>query len=351
MNDSSPVGTPMDETVPAPASGDQPLLRAERLRVVFRVGQRGLPAVNDVDLTVSPGETVGLVGESGSGKSTLARTLIRAYEPTSGRIVYDGQDITHASEGALKPVRRSMQMVFQDPYASLDARMSVRRIIAEPLLAHRVGSRREIRERVAQLLEDVGLPPDSGDRLPAQFSGGQRQRISIARALALETKLLIADEPVSALDVSIQAQIVNLLQDIQRDRGLAYLVIAHDLALIHEMCDRVAVLYLGEVVEEGPADHVVTNPQHPYTAALLAATPVPNPDHGRERIVLHGEPPSALDPPSGCNFHPRCPIARPHCAEESPPLAELPDGRRAACFYPGELTAVGRVDGRSQEHC
>lgn len=341
MTDSSPAGIRMtepDRIVEERSAA--PLLEAEDLRVVFRVGSRGLPAVDGVDISVAPGETLGLVGESGSGKSTLARTLIRAYEPTSGRIIFDGQDITSASERELREVRRSMQIVFQDPYASLDARMSVRRIIAEPLVAHGYGSRREIRQRVDQLLEDVGLPPSSADRLPSQFSGGQRQRISIARALALDTRLLIADEPVSALDVSIQAQIVNLLREIQDTRGLAYLVIAHDLALVHELCDRVAVLYLGRIVEEGPTEQVVASPQHPYTAALLSATPVPDPQRARERIVLAGEPPSAMEPPSGCSFHPRCPIARPDCAEQTPPLVELSSGQRAACFYPGELEAA-----------
>lgn len=317
---------------------DQPLLSTRDLRVSFRVGRRRLVAVDGVSLEVRPGETVGLVGESGSGKSTFARAVMRAYEPDSGSIHFGGRDITHLSERALKPIRRELQMVFQDPYASLDPRMSVRQIVGEPLVAHGAGSRRQVDERVAALLADVGLPASAARDLPAQFSGGQRQRISIARALALEPRMLIADEPVSALDVSIQAQIVNLLRDIQEARGIAYFVIAHDLALVHELSDRVAVLYLGQIVEESPTEQLVREPQHPYTVALLSAAPSPRREQRRrERIILAGDPPSAIDPPTGCRFHPRCPIARPRCALEAPPLAEISSGRRVACFYPGEL--------------
>lgn len=308
------------------------LLQAQDLRVTFRVGGRALHAVDGVSLSVGRGQTVALVGESGSGKSTVALTLMREHEPEAGRILFDGTDITHTAQRALKPVRRRMQMIFQDPYSSLDPRMSVRRIIAEPLRAHGIGERRKIAAQVAGLLEDVGLPPDAADRLPSQFSGGQRQRIAIARALALEPDLLVADEPVSALDVSIQAQIVNLLADIQRDRGISYLVISHDLALVHHIADVVAVMYLGRIVEQGEARAVVAAPRHPYTAALIsAAAPLP-----RERVVLRGDPPSPINRPTGCAFHPRCPAAQARCAVESPPLVQVAPGASVACFYPLE---------------
>ncbi|WP_433499969.1 ABC transporter ATP-binding protein [Sphaerimonospora sp. CA-214678] len=312
------------------------VLSAEDLRVEFAVGHRRLVAVDGVSLGVSAGETLALVGESGSGKSTIALTLMRAHEPDSGRIVFEGTDITHLPERRLKPIRRRLQMVIQDPYASLDPRMTIGRVVAEPLVAHRWGDRRQITDRVVELLELVGLNANAMNRYPSQFSGGQRQRISIARALALEPSMIIADEPVSALDMSIQAQIINLLDTLQQERDLAYLVIAHDLALVHQISDRVAVLYLGRVVEEGPTDQVVWSPQHPYTAALLSATPTAD-NPTRERIVLAGDPPSAIDRPSGCHFHPRCPIARTRCALETPPLVEIRAGVRAACFYPGEL--------------
>ena len=322
------------ETRPAE---DGALLTAQDLAVTFRAGRRRLYAVDGVSLCVHRGETVGLVGESGSGKSTLALTLMRAHAPERGRITFDGTDITNLDARALKPIRRRLQMIFQDPYSSLDPRMSVRRIIAEPLVAHGQGSRAEIAARVAQLMDAVGLPPDAAERVPAQFSGGQRQRIAIARALALEPAMLIADEPVSALDVSIQAQIINLLRDIQARLDIAYLVIAHDLALVHQISDRIIVMYLGKVVEEGPADAVIGAPQHPYTVALLSATPTPEPGSGRTRLVLRGEPPSPIDRPAGCPFHPRCPIVRDRCRHEVPPLRANGNGRMSACFAPGEL--------------
>jgi oligopeptide/dipeptide ABC transporter ATP-binding protein len=323
----------------------EPLLHAEDLKVTFNVGGgRSLHAVDNVSLTVHKGQTVAVVGESGSGKSTVALTLMRAHQAQGGRIRFDGQDITHIGERALAGVRRRMQIVFQDPYASLDPRMSVGRIVAEPLRVHRTGDRRHIDARVAELLTAVGLPPEAARRLPAQFSGGQRQRIAIARALALEPELLIADEPVSALDVSIQAQIVNLLRQLQRERGMAYLIISHDLALVHHIADRVVVMYLGRVVEEGGVDDVVAEPGHPYTAALLSATPVAD-SSGRERIVLRGEPPSAIDRPSGCAFHPRCPIAEDRCATEDPPVAEIAPGRWVRCFYPGRLPGPRLLSG------
>ncbi|GAA0711145.1 ABC transporter ATP-binding protein [Dactylosporangium roseum] len=316
-----------------------PVLTTEDLRVEFTVGHQTLVAVDGVSLSVAAGETLALVGESGSGKSTVALALMRAHEPDSGRIIFEGTDITHLSERRLKPVRRRLQMVIQDPYASLDPRMTIARVVAEPLVAHRWGNRRQIADRVVELLELVGLTASAMSRYPSQFSGGQRQRISIARALALEPSMIIADEPVSALDMSIQAQIINLLGTLQRERDLAYLVIAHDLALVHQISNRVAVLYLGRVVEEGTTDQVVWSPQHPYTAALLSATPTPD-NPTRERIVLAGDPPSAINRPSGCVFHPRCPIARSRCAVEVPPLIEVRPGVRTACFYPGEVQPV-----------
>ncbi len=318
-------------------SGAPVLFEARGLTVAFGHGERRLQALDGVDLTVRRGETVGLVGESGSGKSTLAKVMMRVLAPDGGQLLFDGQDLAALSGRALKPVRRRLQMVFQDPYASLDPRLKVKDIVAEPLRAHRAGSRADVAARVADLLAAVGLPADAGARYPHQFSGGQRQRIAIARALALEPEMLIADEPVSALDVSIQAQIVNLLREIQRARGIAYLVIAHDLALVHQISDRIVVLYLGKVVEEGPADDIVAAPAHPYTVSLLAATPVPEVGGRRERIVLRGDPPSAIDRPSGCAFHPRCPIARDRCAAETPALTATTAGRRVACHYPGEL--------------
>jgi peptide/nickel transport system ATP-binding protein len=311
------------------------LLAAEGLTVAFDTPRGRVHALEDVSLEVARGETVGLVGESGSGKSTLALTLMRALAPSAGSIRFDGQEIGHLSPRALKPVRRRLQMVFQDPYASLDPRMTVARIVAEPLRAHGYGSRAQIAARVGELLDAVGLPPDAARRYPAEFSGGQRQRIAIARAIALEPEMLVADEPVSALDVSIQAQIVNLLQDIQARMGIAYLVIAHDLPLVHQIADRIVVLYLGRVVEEGPAEAVVARPLHPYTAGLLAATPTVD-TAGKPRLRLAGDPPSPIDRPPGCAFHPRCPIARDRCRTERPALTGQ-GARRAACHFPGEV--------------
>jgi oligopeptide/dipeptide ABC transporter ATP-binding protein len=313
-----------------------PILEVRGLSVSFPVGRRRLHALDSVSLALARGETLGLVGESGSGKSTLARALMQGILPDAGEIRFDGAPVPRGG-AALKAFRRRMQMVFQDPYSSLDPRMTVGRILAEPLTAHGIGSRSERRAVVAGLLDKVGLPAEAAERLPAQFSGGQRQRIAIARALALSPELLIADEPVSALDVSIQAQIVNLLRELKESRGIALLVIAHDLALVHQLSDRIAVLYLGRVVEEGPADRVVLAPQHPYTAALLSASPQPDPRAARRRIVLKGEPPSALERPGGCAFHPRCPVARPRCAAEAPTLAPAVGGGQVACFFPGEL--------------
>ncbi|WP_306118922.1 MULTISPECIES: oligopeptide/dipeptide ABC transporter ATP-binding protein [unclassified Roseitalea] len=313
-----------------------PLLEARDLSVTFATRRGNVHALDGVSLSVARGETVGLVGESGSGKSTLAMTLMCATRPTGGTIHFDGREIGHLPQRALRAVRRRLQIIFQDPYASLDPRMKVRRIIAEPLVAHRFGSRAEIAARVRELLEAVGLPPDAADRLPSQFSGGQRQRIAIARAIALSPDLVIADEPVSALDVSIQAQIINLLQDIQQRLGMAYLVIAHDLPLVHQIADRIVVLYLGRVVEQGPAEQITARPLHPYTAGLLAATPTVD-GTGRERLVLRGDPPSPINRPSGCPFHPRCPAAQDRCRTEAPALEPQPGGRAVACHFPGSV--------------
>ena len=313
------------------------LLEARDLAVTFASGGRRLFALDGVSLHVGRGETVGLVGESGSGKSTLALTLMRGHDPDRGEIRFDGRPITRLSGAALKPVRRRLQMIFQDPYASLDPRMTVMRLVAEPLVAHRWGTRAEIRDRVLDLLAGVGLPPDAADRLPAQFSGGQRQRIAIARALALEPDMLIADEPVSALDVSIQAQIVNLLDDLQRRFGIALLFIAHDLAVVRHVATRVAVMYLGRIVEIGDAERVFASPSHPYTRALISAIPVPDPDARRERILLGGEIPSPMAPPSGCVFRTRCPHATEACAREVPALEARAPGHMSACLRAAEL--------------
>ena len=293
------------------------LLEAKDLKVTFRApGGHKLHAVDTISLGVRPRETVGLVGESGSGKSTVALTLMKAHQPEGGKIIFDGKDITDLQSKSLMPTRKRLQIVFQDPYSSLDPRWTVGRIISEPLKAHKYGSRLEINNRVNELLSQVGLPPDAADRVPSQFSGGQRQRIAVARSLALEPDAIIADEPVSSLDVSIQAQIINLLRDLQDRLHIALLVIAHDLALVHQISDRIIVMYLCEAVEEGPSDEVVGNPQHPYTVALLSATPIPEPGGDRKRIVLTGDPPSPIYRPSGCRFHPRCPIARDKCKKE-----------------------------------
>jgi len=318
----------------------RPLLAALDLHVSFPHPRGRVRALDGVDIEIAAGETVALVGESGSGKSTAALTLMGVHRPDSGRVLFDGQDVTGARASALKALRRQVQMVLQDPYSSLDPRWTVARILAEPLEANEWGSREARQRRVAELMRRVGLPEDAAGRRPTEFSGGQRQRISIARALALEPRLVIADEPVSALDVSIQAQIINLLLDVQRDTGVAYLVISHDVALVHQVADRVVVLYLGQVVEQGPTDRVIRAPLHPYTVALISAVPELEASADRRRIVLPGEPPSPLSPPSGCAFHPRCPVARDHCRRERPLLSGV-GSASVACFFPGELRPPG----------
>jgi oligopeptide/dipeptide ABC transporter ATP-binding protein len=293
-----------------------------------------LKAVTEVDLEVKAGETVGLVGESGCGKSTLGRTLLRLYEPTYGTITFDGADITHLSQRALRPMRRKMQMIFQDPYASLNPRMTIGSAIAEPLDIHGLAKTKQHRDvRVLELLGKVGLRPEAAKRYPHEFSGGQRQRVGIARALAVNPRFIVCDEPISALDVSIQAQIVNLLSDLQEQEKLTYLFISHDLKIVQHVSDRVAVMYLGRIVELADADTLYREPKHPYTQALLSAIPRVDAASKRERIILQGDVPSPLAPPPGCPFHPRCPVKdKPQaCFSELPPLTIKKNGSRAAC--------------------
>jgi peptide/nickel transport system ATP-binding protein len=320
-----------------------PLLRARNVTKQFRVGNAILPggntvvhAVDDVSLDVWRGETLGLVGESGCGKSTLGRCLVRLYEITQGKIEFEGVDISTAKTRALRPIRRRMQMVFQDPFSSLNPRRRVADLLAEPLKVHGRRSRAEIKERVAELMRLVELLPDHLNRFPHEFSGGQRQRIGIARAIALEPSLVVADEPVSALDVSIQAQIVNLFADLQERLGLTYVFIAHDLSVVRQVSTRTAVMYLGSIVESGPTEEIFNAPRHPYSEALISAVPSADLDRSnrRERIVLQGDVPSPINPPSGCRFHPRCRYATERCRMERPPLAEIEPGRLVACHHP-----------------
>ncbi len=290
-------------------------------------------AVDDVSFDVYQGETLGLVGESGCGKSTTGRTVLQLYRPTAGEVEFEGTNLVTLKGEDLRKMRRKMQMIFQDPYASLNPRMSVGRIIAEPLQVHNVGTPQERREKVQALLERVGLNPYYVNRYPHEFSGGQRQRIGIARALALNPTLIVADEPISALDVSIQAQVVNLLQDLQEEFGLTYLFIAHDLSMVRHICDRVAVMYLGKIVELADANELYTNPLHPYTQALLSAVPVPDPEieQKRQRIILKGDVPGPANPPIGCNFNTRCPVAIEVCFKDEPELQEVTPGHWVSC--------------------
>jgi peptide/nickel transport system ATP-binding protein len=326
-----------------PLATAAPLLQAVGLSKDFSVGGRFTPggrrtvhAVDNVSLEVWPGETLGLVGESGCGKSTLGRCLVRLYDITSGQLRFKGTDISRYGVRQMRPMRREMQMVFQDPYASLNPRRRVGDLIAEPLRVHGLRSRAEIDERVRELIELVGLLPDHLQRFPHEFSGGQRQRIGIARALALEPGLVVADEPVSALDVSIQAQIVNLLADLQDRLRLTYVFIAHDLGVVRQVSNRTAVMYLGSIVETGPTEAVYRTPAHPYTQALISAVPVADVDRAasRKRIVLTGDVPSPMNPPTGCRFHPRCRFATERCRTERPALRPIAAGREVACHFP-----------------
>jgi oligopeptide/dipeptide ABC transporter ATP-binding protein len=307
--------------------------------VVFRHKVGAVRAVDGIDLAVARGQTLGLVGESGCGKTTTGRLLVRLDEPTSGQIVIDGRDVTHLRQGQMRPLRREIQMIFQDPYSSLNPRHTVGAIVGAPFRLQKV--KVPVKRSVQELLELVGLNPEHYNRYPYEFSGGQRQRIGIARTLALRPKLIVADEPVSALDVSIQAQVINLLEDLQDHLGLTYVVIAHDLSVVRHISDQVAVMYLGKIVEVADRDQLYTQPRHPYTVALLSAVPVPEPassvsgqQRRRERIRLVGDVPSPLNPPPACRFHTRCWKAQEICRQQEPPLAELATGHRVACHFP-----------------
>ena len=316
------------------------ILNIKNLKKYFHVGGgmlggEGLTirAVDDVSFSVRPGETFGLVGESGCGKTTLGQTIIRLYDPTDGQIIFDGTDISTFGARQMRPIRRDIQMIFQDPSASLDPRMTVGSVIAEPLNVFGIGSKSDRRERVQELLKVVGLNSYFSNRYPHEFSGGQRQRIGIARALALNPKLVICDEPVSALDVSIQAQVLNLLKSLQDQFSLTYLFIAHNLAVVAHISDRVGVMYLGKLVEIGDAREITERPRHPYTKALISAVPVPDPTRERGRIILQGDVPSPASPPTGCRFNPRCPIAQPNCSVDEPELRMVSPDHWVACHY------------------
>jgi peptide/nickel transport system ATP-binding protein/oligopeptide transport system ATP-binding protein len=330
------------------------LLSAEGLSKTF-AGRQGLVAarhradvraVDEISFELRRRETLAVVGESGCGKSTLGRMLLRLIEPSGGRIVFEGTDVTALSKAGMRQMRRHMQMVFQDPYGSLSPRRTIAEIISEPMeVFGMVRTRAERRDHVARLLRQVGIPIEVMDRHPRQFSGGQRQRIGIARAISVNPSFIVADEPVSALDVSIQAQIINLMQDLQEEKGYSYLFIAHDLAVVRHIADRIVVMYLGRIVEIGEKAQIYGAPQHPYTQALLSAAPDPDPDAPRRRIVLEGDVPSPTAIPSGCSFHPRCPIAQEICSRERPPLAEVAPGQMAACHFARPFPIGAGADG------
>jgi peptide/nickel transport system ATP-binding protein/oligopeptide transport system ATP-binding protein len=346
---SSERPAPAPAVVSAPPAGDA-LVTVTDLQVHFPVTRGGLiprkvgavRAVDGLNFGLRRGETLGLVGESGSGKTTAGRAIVRLLEPTGGKVEFDGRDITHLSAGKMRPLRREIQMIFQDPYTSLNPRHTVGSIVSAPLKIIGELSGDEVKARVRELMELVGLSPEHLNRYPHEFSGGQRQRIGIARALATGPKLVIADEPVSALDVSVRAQVVNLLSDLQSELGLTYLFIAHDLSVVRHISDRVAVMYLGTIVEMADRTGMYEHPLHPYTHALLSAVPVPDPvkQHRRERILLRGDPPTPLNPPSGCRFHPRCWKAEEVCKTVEPELVEIQPGHLAACHFPEERELV-----------
>jgi peptide/nickel transport system ATP-binding protein len=338
-----------------------PLLEVQDLRVHFPIHKGivlhrqvgAVKAVDGVDLSLARGQTYGLVGESGCGKTTLGRGLLRLVEPTGGRVLFDGEDLLARKGEDLRRTRRRMQMIFQDPMSSLDPRQNVESIVSEPLRAHGVaGEGRGHRGRVRELLGVVGLPATSAERYPHEFSGGQRQRIGIARAIALHPELIVADEPVSALDVSVQAQVINLLEELQQELGLTYLVIAHDLAVVRHISETIGVMYLGTIVEESPSDSLYAEPLHPYTIALMSAIPIPDPviEDRRERILLSGDLPSPANPPDGCRFHTRCPFRQEtRCHDERPPLRQIAPGRRVACHWAEDI-AAGRISASEASH-
>lgn len=320
---------------------EKTLLRVENLtkyfpvkRKMFQKPANPVKAVNGLTFDIIDGETLALVGESGCGKSTTGRTLLRLLEPTAGKVTFQEQDIFSLSKAQMRHIRQHMQIIFQDPFGSLNPRLKIKDIIAEPLIAHQIGDSRQRLLRVKELMEVVGLNEDQIDRYPHEFSGGQRQRISIARALALNPKLIVCDEAVSALDVSIQSQVLNLLQDLQVRFGLTYLFISHNLSVVHHIADRVGVMYLGKLVELGPVDRIYKQPAHPYTESLLSAIPEVNPQKQRTRILLKGDVPSPANPPSGCQFHTRCPYVQPLCSSVEPEFKEIAAGRFTACHYP-----------------
>jgi oligopeptide/dipeptide ABC transporter ATP-binding protein len=343
----SEVSVGVNDDVATSQRSGEVLLRLENVKKHFPVRTSGLirqtkefvHAVDDVSFEIRRGETLGLVGETGCGKSTLARCIVRLFDITAGRVEFNGRDITKLSPGKMRPVRRDMQMIFQDPYGSLNPRRRVGSIIGDPFAIHNIADGKERKRRVQELMELVGLNPEHYNRFPAEFSGGQRQRIGVARALALRPKLIVCDEPVSALDVSIQAQIINLLADVQSEFDLTYIFIAHDLSVVRHVSDRVAVMYLGKVAELGEVEGVYQHARHPYTNALLSAVPVPDPEQAaqRQRVILVGDVPSPISPPSGCRFHPRCPKAKDRCVTDVPelvPRLEDPPTHVAACHFP-----------------
>jgi oligopeptide transport system ATP-binding protein len=338
-------------TGPSNAGRGDVLLEVKNLKMYFPITSGLLfqktvahvKAVDGISFTVRRGETLGLVGESGCGKTTTGRCILQLYKPTAGEVLFEGQDLTKINNKQMRGMRRQMQVIFQDPYSSLNPRMTAGNIIGEPLVVHGlVNGKAEYREKVADLLQNVGLNPYMADRFPHEFSGGQRQRIGVARALSVSPKFIVADEPVSALDVSIQAQIINLLEELQEQHNLTYLFIAHDLSVVRHISDRVGVMYLGHLVEMAERNEIYRNPVHPYTKALLSAVPIPDPilDAQRERVLLSGEVPSPLNPPSGCVFHPRCPIANDQCSQVLPELRQVEPGHWAACI---RATGYGAV--------